>query len=144
MIDTQKPPAPQVPTSPAPSVPVAPMEGSVASAATTPPASPPKKPGLPKNTILLIGGILLLSLVVFSFLFLQSNQTQQSAEPEEIVPTEVLTPTPLPNLSRISTTSAFRAFREEVASFSAVLNTFTLQDPAFTPPVFETELGLQN
>ncbi len=104
--------------------------------------TPEPKAPLSQKTIIIIGGLLTLAIIVFGFLYIQSSK-QAPVEPEPMAtPTIVPTPTPPRNLSRIATTSAFAAFGQEIASFAATLDTFSLQDSTLAPPSLDLELGL--
>lgn len=105
---------------------------------------PPKpKAGLSQRTILAIAGILTLGITIFGILYLKSAMPEKEEPIIPVTPTAVPTPTPPPNLSRISSSSAFLEFGAQVASFAAVLNAFTLQDASLTPPILDADLNLQ-
>lgn len=117
----------------------------------TNPAVVPVSPGIPpapkgisqKKLFMIIGAVLGIAILISGFFYLQSTR-QPPAEPEPIIePTQTPTPTPIPNLSRIATTSAFAAFSAEIASFSATLDSFSLQDSTLAPPSLDLELGLE-
>lgn len=101
------------------------------------PTAPPGKPGMVRYAMVGIALLLVLGIVV---LFKKTQTT--SVTPEvKTTPTSVPTSTPSQHVSAIATTSAFRAFSENVASLSATINAFTLQDGAFTPPALDLEIG---
>ena len=136
-------PAPVPPVTNAPdTVPMAP--------GTPPPPVPPvpQKKGVnpigSKNILILITAILGLGILIFGYLYIRSSTPVTVAPPAAITPTILPSPTPQPNLSRISTTSAFISFSEDIASFSAILNTFALQDATLVPPILDIELDLKN
>lgn len=103
--------------------------------------TPEKPTGDRKKLIIVISAVLGIGILLFGILYFQSLQPIEEM-PSTPTPTEVPTPTPTPNVSRIATTSAFRSFSEEVASFSATLNSFTIQDSTLAPPLLDLELGL--
>lgn len=91
--------------------------------------------------ILILGIALLLSIIAIGIL------SMQRVKPDAVVlsnptPIEMSTPTPTPNVSNIATTSAFAAYSQEIASFSATINTFSLQDSTLAPPILDLNLGL--
>jgi hypothetical protein len=51
-------------------------------------------------------------------------------------------PTPTPNLklAPIATSSAFETFAQGIASLSAQINGFSLQDGALTPPALDSNI----
>lgn len=106
---------------------------------TAQPVTPPV-PVTSKRNPIIIALIIGISIIIAMILFIQSNRSTVSQQQVAVTPTIAPSPTPPQNLSRISTTSAFRAFSEEVASFSAIINSFPLQDGTLTPPVLDTEL----
>ncbi|MEK7532813.1 MAG: hypothetical protein AAB542_00060 [Patescibacteria group bacterium] len=109
------------------------------------PASPGSRPNIHSNKrIRIIAAFLVLGIVVSGFLYIRSSKPPEEVAPVEVTPTAVPSPTPPPNLSRISTTSAFRSYSEDVASFSAILNAFALQDATLVPPILDIELELKN
>lgn|GEM_PF-677768 len=111
------------------------------------PPVPPKKAAGPigsKNILILITAILAVGIFLFGFLYVRSSAPAPVEQPAAITPTVLPSPTPQPNLSRISTTSAFMSFSQDIASFSAILNTFALQDPSLVPPILDIELDLKN
>lgn len=118
-------------------------------AAATPVAAPlpsgtPTNPLANKNVVMIIGGLLVIGILIFAFLYMRSAMPPKEEAPVAITPTTLLSPTPPPNLSRLSTTSAFLSYTEEVASFSAILSAFSLQDATLVPPILDIELDLKN
>lgn len=113
-----------------------------------PPAAPPAAPAVPPtkqkmNTMyLIIAGILCVGILITSMLYLRTTTKPTQVQPVSATPTISPTPTPPPNISKIATTSAFAAYSQEIASFSATLDSFTLQDSSLTPPLMATDLGL--
>lgn len=103
-----------------------------------------QKPKRVNPLYIVIGAVLCTAILVFGFLYARSTAPATEAPPAAVRPTEVPTPTPPPNVSRIATTSAFMVFKEEIASFSATLNAFTLQDSTLAPPILDLELNLAN
>ncbi len=155
-MDEQQTPSPTVnePTVPAPQAIPSPVPQQQApeptptvqpslSSLTTPPTAPPKAK---KGNVLyiVVGAILFVGIAVFGLLYAQSAAPTTSAPPVAVTPTQIPTPTPPPNVSRIATTTAFMAFKEEIASFSATLNSFSLQDSTLAPPILDLELNLSN
>ncbi|HLD24381.1 MAG TPA: hypothetical protein VJB96_00475 [Patescibacteria group bacterium] len=112
---------------------------------TQTPDSDPPASGKPsadrKKRIILIGGLVTVGALLFGFLYFSSMQPRDET-PATPTPTEMPTPTPTPNVSRIATTSAFAAYSAEIASFSATVNSFTLQDSTLAPPILDLDLGL--
>lgn len=106
--------------------------------ATMPP--PAAKP--PRNTssiiIAILSGIIVLGII--GFIFMQYSAGKETTQVAEPTPTAFPTPTPVLQLSQIATTSAFITFTEHVASLSAQINGFSLQDGALNPPALDTEI----
>ena len=113
-----------------PNIPQTPLEPPVAHVA----------PVASKQTPIIIAAIIGVSIIISMMLFIQSNHNTVPTEQIPVTPTIQPSPTPPQNISRISTTSAFHAFSEEVASFSPTMNSFPLQDGTLTPPVLDTAL----
>lgn len=105
-------------------------------------APPPVGKSDTNRPIIITAVILGIGILLFAFLYVKSSMQPKEEALVRPTPTIIPTPTPPPNLSRISTTSAFISYSEEVASFSAILNGFTLQDSTLTPPVLDVELNL--
>lgn len=124
-------------------VPVAPMPMQQPPS-PAPAAVPPPAPGKPKmnSTHLVIAGVLCLGILITSMLYLRTSAKPAPVQTISVTPTMSPTPTPPPHISKIATTSAFAAYSQEVASFSATLDSFTLQDSSLTPPLMDTDLGL--
>lgn len=143
-VNEPTPTAPPIVPSPAPSQPApAPVAQPSLSSLATPPATPPKAKSV-NPLYLVIGAVLCVGIVVFGILYARSTTPTTSAPPVAVTPTEIPTPTPPPNVSQIATTTAFIAFKEEIASFSATLNTFSLLDSTLAPPILDLELNLTN
>lgn len=115
----------------------------------TPPISAPVTPQQPPvpahrapNTSTIIIAILssIIVLGIVGFIFMQYNAGRQTTQVAEPTPTAFPTPTPVLALSQIATTSAFMSFTERVASLSAQINGFSLQDGALNPPALDTEI----
>lgn len=123
-----------------PPVTTAPAEEQPAQAAP-PPAQPPiKKPFTVPWKPIAIGFVALIALMIAGSLLSRGgtsggNGTTQTPQGATTYPT----PTTVQRLSQIATDSAFLQFREEVASFSAIVTTFTLQDGSLVPPILDTE-----
>lgn len=132
------PPVPPVTVPPAASAPQ-PSLSSIAGTPNTPRTSKPINP-----LYIIIGAVLCVAILVFGLLYARSTTPATTAPPAAITPTEIPTPTPPPNVSRIATTSAFMVFKEEIGSFSATLNAFSLQDSTLAPPILDLELNLTN
>jgi len=90
-------------------------------------------------TILIVLGVVVLVLSIVAFRSFTSQKPPETPQPTP-TPSIVVTPTPPQNLSRIASTSAFLEFGGEVASLSAVLNAFVLQDATLAPPILETDI----
>lgn len=110
---------------------------------TAPVSPPPPAPNTqPRNMssiiIAILSGIIVLGIV--GFIFMQYNAGRQTTQVAEPTPTVFPTPTPVLQLSQIATTSAFLSFTEHVASLSAQINGFSLQDGALNPPALDTEI----
>jgi hypothetical protein len=125
--------APQI--TPNPAVPSQPTPEAAA------PPSTPKGP-ISSKLLLVVGSVFVLGIFIFGFLYVQSMRPATQEPAPAITPTEAPTPTPPPNLSRVATTSAFGAFGEEIASYAATLDAFSLQDSTLSPPILDLELGL--
>ena len=103
-----------------------------------PQTAPPKKAGPP---YMLIAGAVALFIIAFVVIgFLTSRTGNTSPITVNPSPSVFATPTPVLNQSALSTTSAFLEFSRENASFSGILDSFVLQDPSLTAPVFDTEV----
>lgn len=135
---------PSAPVSVPSPVPIAATE-PVALPPTTPPAATNKGFDIRNNKLLMgIAGVIALGILIFGFLYVRSAAPANVEAPVAITPTQIPTPTPQPNLSRISTTSAFLSYVDEVASFSGIINSFSLQDATLVPPILDIELELKN
>lgn len=128
--------APAVTAEPVPQTPPVP--------APTQEHTPPNTPAKINKRYLIIGILLLLGVIVFGVLYAGSITPAKEEVPATATPAVILTPTPPPNISRIATTSAFTAFSQEIASFSAMLESFTFQDSTLAPPILDLELNLTN
>lgn len=120
---------------------------------TDPPAEPPplipempvapvyenKKMNIPKPMI----ALLILVVLAFAATFLFVKLTAKPAIVVAPSPTIAARPTPTPErlLSPVATQSALLALDAHVASLSAGINNFILDDPQLTPPVIELPLG---
>lgn len=144
-MDEQQPPqaAPIIPP-PAATPPVAAPVAAALSATPTPPPVATSKPPRNNKLYILIGGVLCLAILITGVLYARSTVPTTEEVPVAVTPTVLPTPTPPPNLSRIASTSAFGAFVQEIASFSATLESFTLQDSTLAPPILDLELNLTN
>jgi hypothetical protein len=91
---------------------------------------------------MIIIGIFVFMCVVVGILYTRLTANQSDGNTPTPTATVVVTPTPLQRLSAISSTSAFMTYHEAVASFSATLTSFDMQDGGLTPPQLELELGL--
>lgn len=89
-----------------------------------------------------IGALIGIGILVSGILYARTAMQQSAAPVASVTPTAMPTPVPPQTVSRIATTSAFAAFHDEVASLSAIIKEFTLQDASLVPPVFDVELGL--
>lgn len=116
---------------------IAPLSPSTDSAQ---PVILPKK-RLPTN-VYIIGGILLVAIFISAGLYIQSTQQAPQTPAAAPTPIVVITPTPILAPSRISSSSAFIAFQNAVASLSGKINSFTILDSTLTPPILNTDLGL--
>lgn len=83
-----------------------------------------------------------LGISVSSLLFIQTANTKNETPLPTGSPTVTLFPSPPSNLSSIASTSAFATFTQEIASFSSILDSFTIQDSTLTPPLMDTDLEL--
>lgn len=132
MNDILEPPVQTTQSAPSASTPVA-----VAPKPATPPVST-KKSGPPYG---LIAGAVLLFIVAFVVIgFLTTRTGNTTPTPVTPSPSVFATPTPVLNQSALASTSAFFEFSRENASFSGILESFVLQDPSLTAPVFDTEV----
>ncbi len=125
-------PEPAAPPTPAPMV-------------TPPPPAPApqKKPALQlKDPRVIIAIVLGAGILLFGFLYVRSTMQPAEAPAPQVTPTVQPTPTPPLHLSGIASTSAFFKYSEDVASFSAILNAFNLQDATLAPPILDTEIDL--
>ena len=105
--------------------------------------TPQKKPTLQlKDPKVIIAIVLGVGILLFGFFYVRSTMQPDETPVAQVTPTINPTPTPALNLSGIASTSAFLKFSEDVASFSAILNAFNLQDATLTPPILDTEIDL--
>ena len=113
---------------------------SVPAASAVPVPTPAKK--IPVK-IFGIGAIVLIVLSLAAFLL--NNRNPGTKEPEQVTaqPTLLPTATPVQQVSAIATSSAFMTFTESVASLSATVNAFSLQDGSLAPPTLDLEIGFQ-
>lgn len=132
-------PAPVATTTPPPQTP-APQPVPQPQSTTPPPTHKQSSSTL----YLIIAGVLCLGILITSMLYLRTSTKPAEVPIVAVTPTVMPTPTPPPNISRIASTSAFAAYAQEIASFSAVLDAFTLQDSTLAPPIMDTDLELSN
>lgn len=132
------------PAASAPMPPITPPPPVTPGIAPPPTGKTPKPAASSGKTVMIVAGLLAVGILISGFLYLRSTTPPKEEAVVPATPTIVPTPTQQPNLSRISTTSAFMRYSEEVASFSAVLNAFSLQDSTLVPPILDIELDLKN
>lgn len=87
--------------------------------------------------LLLLSAAAMVALTAAAIRLFSSN-TQPATPRNAPRPTIAATP-PSHRMSGIASTGAFLEFSGEIASLSAILNTFVLQDATLAPPVFETD-----
>lgn len=134
-------------------VPIAPNSPDPGSAATvtadiasdpvtpTAPAAPQGKRRLP-NHILVVAGIFLMAILITAVFYVRSLQQTPIAVTPTPIEAPPPTPTPIRTPSRLASTSAFMSFQSAVSSLSAGLQILNINDPSFTPPILNTDLGL--
>lgn len=112
---------------------------------TTPvpvPEVPVAEPAKKWNKVYLgAGGIALLMLTGVVYLLASRSASPEAPDQPAAQPTPLATATPVQQVSAISTSSAFLTFTENIASLSAKVNAFSIQDGALTPPALDLEIG---
>ena len=100
---------------------------------------PPPAPRITMPILIAIVVTVIMSVLVF--LALSKMKPQQ----EQVVPTPtmapIVTPTPVRQPSAIASQSAFIDFRTAIATLSAAVATYNVQDPSLTPPTLVLPLG---
>lgn len=90
-----------------------------------------------------IAGIVLgLAILLTAVLYATSTTKDPVSQIPDPTPLALATPTPMRKFTQIASTSAFISFQASVASLSADINGFILQDSTLTPPVIDGDLGL--
>lgn len=114
---------------------------------TQPVATPPPPPTPPIKTpnmkYVAVGGCVVIFLVLIFYMLNRRNSNETTPVPVATTPTPLATATPVQQVSAIATTSAFITFAENVASLSATVNAFSLQDGALSPPTLDLEIGFK-
>lgn len=103
---------------------------------------PPTPVAKPSKRVFVVGGILFFIVVLSTLVFMKSQVNSRKVVVPSPTPFEIITPTPLRKPSFIASSSAFMQFTDEVASFSARINSFTMQDATLTPPIFDTAIEI--
>lgn len=105
------------------------------------PVAPARKP----NLSLWLTGLLVALVGSLAVIYLTSpskNQNKPVLTPGTTP--AVVTMTPLRTLSPIASQSAFLLLQQSVASLSASLTTYAVEDPGLSPPVLDLPLGFAN
>lgn len=103
----------------------------------------PMPPPSPKKNVLLIALLSIIAIGVIALVYIQANKKPEIIRVAEPTPIVIITPTPVKQLTTIASTSAFMVFSEHVASLSAMVNEFSLQDGLLTPPLFDVEISFK-
>lgn len=130
---------PNVPTAPDPS-PHIPQQDQPPQTPQQPVSPAPRSRipiGKPWLILASVLGFLVMLMVVLSVFRQGDAPAQTDISPPPPVPTQP----PRPQ-SAVASTSAFADFSEAVASLSAEINGFVLNDAELTPPILDTGLGL--
>lgn len=94
------------------------------------------------KSLLIIAGVII-TIVIGTFVFGSTSPKKITVAPTP-TPTSYPTPTPNRTLSPLSGLQEFRNLDAEVSSFSARLDSISLDDPSLVPPVLTLPLGFQN
>lgn len=101
-------------------------------------AVPPKSS---KSKYLIIVSLIMVAAVAGIYVYMVNLSRPATVSVSRPVTSPAATPTPEKVLSQIATQSAFLALDAHVASLSADINNFILEDPALNPPTLELPLG---
>ncbi|MBI3576881.1 hypothetical protein HY086_02505 [Candidatus Gottesmanbacteria bacterium] len=118
-----------------------PIEPQVASTNVVPPIPETPKPKIAPEIIAAAVVVVFGALLLLGLRFLSN----QSAKPPVVVekPAPTPTPTPVRLPSALATQSAFLKLEGNVASLSASIKNYVVDDPSLSPPVLDLPLGFQ-
>lgn len=132
------PSIPVVPTAEQSIPPRTPTTGPTVSSGGAPPPPPTPRITLP----IIIAAVVATAIIVSGIFFGLSRMKPQVAQ---TLPTPttgpVATPTPVRQPSALATQSAFINFQGAIATLSAAIATYNVQDPSLTPPTLVLPLG---
>lgn len=103
------------------------------------PSAPPEKKTAKMSKPVLIVFAVACAVMLIVVLSLLGKPAVKAPPPTPVLPRP--TPTPERITSAVATQSAFLTLDSHVASLSAKLNNFILDDPQLTPPLLELPLG---
>ena len=93
-----------------------------------------------RRTLIILFSVILVTFLGIAFA-LKIAGTKKNKPETAVTITPRPTPTPERLLSPVATQSAFLALSGHVASLSAGINNFVLDDPQLTPPLIDLPLG---
>ncbi len=132
MEEQQQSQQPQIPVTPQPSTPVSEATPSVTK----------KIPVTWEKIIPLVLACLAILTGIGVFMAIQGiNNRTFEPKPITIVVTPTPSPTPIRNITNLSTSSAYTAFTDAVASLSSNIQEFEKEDPSLSPPTLVLPLG---
>ncbi len=103
-------------------------------------SGPPRSNAFPPQIIIIgVAAVILIILGVVGLTAFKPQNIVVAPTPTPSVP--VATPTPARTLSPLATQSAFLLFEQSVASLSAGVAAYNVQDQSLTPPVLVLPLG---
>lgn len=120
------------PTSQAPPAPGTPPPGGYAPV-------PPRSPLERFMPLFIAAGAVFLGILVF--VVFQQLRAKPPIVQVAPTPTHTPSPTPLRQLSQLASQSGFLSLEQEVASLSAKINSYSVQDPSLSPPELTLPLG---
>lgn len=103
------------------------------------PVSPPSSAFPPQVIVIGIAAVVFIILGVIGLTAFKPQKIVVTPTPTPSTP--IATPTPARTLSPLATQSAFLLFEQSVASLSAGIAAYNVQDQSLTPPVLVLPLG---
>lgn len=107
-----------------------------------PPAGQPQQmpPSKNRKPLIITVGIIVL-LLIAAVAYRQIAMQPKDDESPAPTPTATVTPTPIREFSGIANDPAFKELESDVASLSAGLRNYNIQDPSLSPPTLILDLG---